>query len=113
MATSRDQMQRSAPYRQAVPAIGLSLERSTGRVPDDGCYYVLLRGELKGRHRTLKPAKIQYKDLLAASGWEPARTTGGSAPVNEAVERYMDQLETYWGASHTHSRRGGKTMYRS
>ena len=106
-------MQRSAPYRQAVPAIGLSLERSTGRVPDDGYYYVLQRGEVRGRHRALKPAKTQYKELLSGSGWKPDPSGHQASPVNEVVERYMDRLQDYWGASQKHSRRGGKTMYRS
>ena len=106
-------MQRRTPYRQAVPDIGLSLERFTGRVPDDSYYYVLQRGEVKGRHRTLKPAKTQYKELLAGSGWEPPASGGQVSPANEVIERYMDQLQDYWGASHKHSRRGGKTMYRS
>lgn len=102
------------PYRQAVPTIGLSLERDTARVPSDGYYYVLLNGEVKGRHRSLRQAQSQYKEFLAESGWKPPdlkRTR--MDPAREAVERYMDGLEDYWSSAHKHTRRGGKTMYRS
>ncbi len=102
------------PYRQAIPALGLSLERNTGRVPADGYFYILLRGETKGRFRSLRQAQRQYKQLLAESGHTPAPRKGRRIdPAREAVDRYMDQLEDYWGNSHKHARRGGKTMYRS
>lgn len=102
------------PYRQAIPAIGLSVERDTARVPSDGYYYVLLEGEAQGRYRSLRQAQTQYKQLLADSGWrpDPAERTAVD-PAREAVERYMDALEDYWSGSHKHTRRGGKTMYRS
>ena len=100
-------------YRQAIPAIELSIERCTSQVPDDGYYYVLLRGEVKARHRLLRVALAQYKAVLQESGWRPEppeRQDVDSAP--EVVERYMDELEDYWNSSHRHSRRGGKAMYR-
>lgn len=101
-------------YRQAIPAIGLSLERYTGAVPDDGYYYVLKDGEVKGRFRTLRQAQAKYKELLAASGYQPPPLQPRKVdPSREAVERYMDELEAYWGDSHKHTHRGGKTMYRS
>ncbi|OGO49396.1 MAG: hypothetical protein A2148_06835 [Chloroflexi bacterium RBG_16_68_14] len=102
------------PYRQAVPAIGLSLERNTGRVPGDGYYYVLFNGEVKGRYRSLRQAQAQYKQLFANSGWTPDPTEAASVDVaTETVERYMNELEDYWSNAHKHARRGGKTMYRS
>lgn len=101
-------------YRQGVPELGLSIERLTGRVPKDGWYYVLYRGEVKGRYRSRRQAVAKYKALLDASGWKPNVDQGpGEHGVPEAVERYMDQLEDYWSSSHKHARRGGKTMYRS
>lgn len=102
------------PYRQAVPTVGVSLERNTGRVPNDGYYYVLLNGEVKGRYRSLRQAQSQYKQLLADSGWKPdPPETATIDPAREATERYMDGLENYWSNAHKHTRRGGKTMYRS
>ncbi len=99
-------------YRQSVQAIELSVERCTPLVPNDGCYYVLHRGQLKGRYRSLKTALVQYRAILEESGWRPEppeRQHKDSAP--EAVERYMDELEAYWTSSHRHSRRGGKAMH--
>ncbi len=101
-------------YRQSIPAIGLSIERGTAGVPDDGYYYVLFKGDIRGRHRALIRARAQYKDLLAESGWTPPPRE--QAPVDHgkaAVEAYLDELEDYWTSSHKHARRGGKTMYRS
>jgi hypothetical protein len=101
-------------YRQFVPAIGLSIERCTSAVPSDGYYYVLNGGKIEGRFRTLKDAQRRYKELLEASGYRPPGLERAKVdPEKEAVERYMDELEAYWGDSHKHSRRGGKTMYRS
>jgi hypothetical protein len=88
------------------------LERNTGAVPDDSYFYVLLKGEVVGRHRTLKQATRQYKEIVSGSGWKPDGLKPGD-PAKEAVERYLDDLAEYWGTSHTHRRRGGKSMYRS
>lgn len=102
------------PYKQAVPAIDLSLERGTGRVPRDGNYYVILDGQIQGRHRGLRQAQRQYKQLLADSGWKPdSQQSPKENRSPEAVERYMDELEAYWSSSHKHTRRGGSAMYRS
>jgi hypothetical protein len=101
-------------YRQTLPAAGLSIERHTGRVPDDGHYYVLVRGNIKGRYRALKQAQARYKELAAESGWSPGPLDRASVdPGRDAVERYLNELEEYWAGSHKHTRRGGKSMYRS
>lgn len=100
-------------YRQSIPAIELSLECHTRAVPQDGYYYVLMKGQIEGRFRTMKQALTKYRELLDASGYAPPpkdQETRDSPP--QEVERYMDQLEGYWTESHKHSRRGGKTMYR-
>jgi hypothetical protein len=99
-------------YRQSVPAIGLSLERETSSVPRDGHFYVLLNGEIKGRFRTMRQALALYKSLLKESGYTPPPVDRKHDPAREAVERYMDELESYWADSHKHARSGGKTMYR-
>lgn len=101
-------------YRQSIPGLGPAIERGTSRVPDDGYFYVLLAGELQGRHRTLKQAQLQYKRLIVAEGWKPEPAESGRTdPAREGVERYMDSLEDYWNEAQSHRRRGGKTMYRS
>lgn len=101
-------------YRQAIPDLELAVERGTPRVPDDGYFYVLFKGETRGRHRTLKKTQTQYREIAARQHWKPAQHVGkGPDPAAEAIERYMDSLEAYWTDAPKHRRRGGKTMYRS
>ena len=98
-------------YRQAIPAIGLSLERATDRVPKDGFFYVLLDGEIKGRFRTKSKALSLYRALLKQSGHKPQSVQVSVDAARENVERYLDELESYWSDSHTHRKRGGKGRY--
>ena len=98
-------------YRQAIPAIGLSLERATDRVPKDGFFYVLLDGEIKGRFRTKSKALSLYRSLLEQSGHKPQPIQVSVDSTRENVERYLDELESYWSDSHTHRKRGGKGRY--
>jgi hypothetical protein len=99
-------------YRQSIAAIGLSLERGTANVPNDGHFYVLLNSKIKGRFRAMRRALALYKSLLEESGYTPPTVDRAADPAYEAVERYMGELEAYWSDSHRHARRGGKTMYR-
>lgn len=99
-------------YRQSIPAIGLSLERSTERVPGDGYFYVLLKGEIKGRFRTKSSALGMYSAILEKSGYKPPPVEAAADISRETVEQYLDDLEAYWSESHQHRRRGGKAMYR-
>lgn len=75
-------------FRQSVPPIGLSIERKTPTVPDDGWYYVVLRGVIKGRFRNMKQAEDLYRALLAESGYRPPEakrkdsTMGDKSPKN-------------------------------
>ena len=98
-------------YRQAIPAIGLSLERATDRVPKDGFFYVLLDDEIKGRFRTKSKALSLYRALLKQSGHKPQPIQVSVDSTRENVERYLDELESYWSDSHTHRKRGGKGRY--
>ena len=97
-------------FRQAIPAVELSLERSTSGVPSDGYFYVVLRGEVQGRFRNKKDALKLYRDLLKKSGYKP-EPTKAAPPANLVVERYMDDLQSYWMDSHRHQKRGGKGRY--
>lgn len=66
-------MAKKNPYRQTQPAVGLSLERSTDAVPDDGAYYLVENGEIIGRYRSLKAAKAAWDDALTTTGWAPTK----------------------------------------
>ena len=98
-------------YRQAIPAVGLSLERATDRVPKDGFFYVLLDGDIKGRFRTKSKALSLYTALLAQSGHKPQPVQISVNAARENVERYLDEVEAYWSDSHRHTPRGGKGRY--
>jgi hypothetical protein len=62
---------RRAPYRQALPALELSLERYTDSVPSDGAWYLIRAGEQVGRFRTLNDAQVAWRETVRESGWEP------------------------------------------
>lgn len=97
-------------FRQSVPPIGLSIERDTPNVPNDGWYHVVLLGEIKGRFRQKKQADELYKTILAESGYKPPKADR-TPERNEAIERYLDDIEGYWLDSHNHVRRGGKGRF--
>jgi len=56
-------------FRQAVPQFGLSIEKGTEAVPEDGCYHVLLEGEELLKTRSRQEAVTAYRrvrdDLVA------------------------------------------------
>ena len=96
-------------YRQAIEALGLSIERYTEAAPKDGWFYVILKGEVRGRHRSLNRALVQYHELRDACGWTPPPVERRIPdPGVEAVERYMDELTDYWGSSHSYRKPGVK-----
>jgi len=50
----------------------LSLAQDTPEVPNDGCHYVLFRGEVAGRFRALKAATVLYQELKSSLQLKPA-----------------------------------------
>ena len=51
------------PYRQAVPALHLSLERGTEDVPDDGRFHVVRDGAVLYSSESQRDALRHYRDL--------------------------------------------------
>jgi hypothetical protein len=98
-------------FKQSVPAIGLSVERCSSRVPHDGYFYVLLRDEIRGRFRLRAHANELYRALIQQSGYQPEPVVSGAPSSSDTVERYLDEKEAYWSESHRHKRRGGKGRY--
>ncbi|MGH9198807.1 MAG: hypothetical protein ACRD1T_24155 [Acidimicrobiia bacterium] len=47
--------------KQAVPGLGLSLERGTAAVPADGAYYVILNGKIVLRSVSKARALAEYR----------------------------------------------------
>jgi len=80
-------------FRQAVPRIGLSMERGTEAVPEDGQYHVLLDGHRMFTSPSEKDALVEYrrlKDLLL--GADPPKG-GGRADIREALMREMAERQ--------------------
>jgi hypothetical protein len=79
-----------APYRQALSALELSIERYTPDVPDDGAWYLLRAGQQIGRFRSLKAARETWNAEIAASGWTPTkrRIDPDEALARERGERW-------------------------
>lgn len=73
-------------------------------------FYVFLGDEMKGEFRNKKQAVDLYTSILKDSGYTPP-TPEKQTSRNETVERYFDDLESYWDSSHKHSRRGGKGRF--
>lgn len=61
-------------YRQFNERAGISIEQGTGKVPDDGKYYVLQDGEIVGTFKSLKKAEGTYKKLIKEKRLPPLET---------------------------------------
>lgn len=68
-------------FRQSFPDLGLSLERGTENVPDDGRYHLSIHGEIVesfGAERSaLKAYETLRQRLIIETGWSPDSTTPG------------------------------------
>ena len=76
-------------FRQAIEQHGLVLAQDTAEVPNDGCYYVLLRGAVTGRFRSLTKAQAAYKAIKATL---PLEVT--EVPKPTIAEIKQRELET-------------------
>ena len=84
------------PYRQYLPALDLSIERMTARVPDDGYWYVRRGNDEIGRFRSLKDARAEWDRVVEASGWTPERR---AVDPNAAIlVRSTGERTTRWAA---------------
>lgn len=72
-----------------LPGHDLSIEQGTEKVPDDGLYYVVFRGEQKGRFRSLKQATKSYDAIKATLNIVPALTSS-PPPLAEVLQREME-----------------------
>jgi hypothetical protein len=80
----------SAPYRQSISELGLSIERATATVPDDGAYHLRRKGETLGRFRSLKAAQAAWADAVRELDWKPTRSDNDAtiALRREKAERW-------------------------
>lgn len=79
----------SRPYRQAVPRLGLSLERGTEDVPDDGRFHVVRDGTVVYTSEKEKDALRHYRELRDRL----LPPTERSVDVKEIIEREVAEQE--------------------
>jgi hypothetical protein len=76
-------------YRQGLEEHQLFVLQGTPEVPDDGSYYVLFRGDVVGRFRSLKQATARYQELRSRLNLKPREV-----PKLTVEELRQRELET-------------------
>ena len=99
-------------FRLAIPEVGLSIERNTGDVPDDGKFHVLQQGNIVGSYPSLKRARPHFQKLKEEAGYHSQLVADNSAGQDlankEHVERFLDAASSYWSQSHRYRSGGGR-----
>lgn len=95
-------------YRQSIPDLGLSIERSTEATPDDGKFHVIQHGELLGSYRALNRAKEMFRQIIEESGYDPSPAVQAKTVSQMMTERYMEAKDRYWADSYKHRGGGGR-----
>lgn len=77
-------------YRQTLEGQPLSIEQGTASVPDDGYYYVVLRGAIEGRFKSLNKAVFRFRELKRTLDYKPVEAT--TLTVEELRRHDMETL---------------------
>ena len=102
-------------YRQAFPALGLSLESGTEAVPVDGMYHLLLHGEIVESFSEERQARRAYDDvrlrLIQETGWRPESPPPDRAELLRRLRAELDvravQAATARGKRASSIKKGG------
>lgn len=95
-------------YKRELTEVGLSIERATENVPNDGRFYLVWRGKIIGDFSTEKLALQRYKEILAEVGFKPQETKSEQVtPSQEWLDQYLYAKEIYWAESHKFREKGG------
>jgi hypothetical protein len=95
--------------------VDLYIERGTERVPADGRYHVVERGEIIGSYRPLRSAQRCYQRRLKELKFVPKvqdAPTSDEQLRNENLERDLLRSASYWAESYRHSGGGGRLRHR-
>lgn len=96
-----------ARYKQYIKEAGLSLEKETENVPDDGRYHLRKSGEIIASFKTLQQGLKRYKDELEKMGYKPTKKVKKKADlVKEATEGYLLWAESDKAASYRSKKSG-------
>jgi hypothetical protein len=84
-------------YKHYIPALDLSIERYTNRVPPDGKYHLIQRGNIIGSFRSKKQAEEKFYQIVKESGYKPE--TSDKKPIDQselALQKYFDSKAIFW-----------------
>lgn len=95
-------------YRHYVPNIGLSVERNTDNVPDDGRFHIVKGKKVIQSFRSRKLAEEKFRQLLKESGFKPKPAPIESTPLSESVERYAIAKAIFWAEGPKYRRKSGR-----
>lgn len=101
-------------FRQEIPRVGLSIQRGTSAVPDDGFYYVLHSGEVVYRSRSQVRALAEYRrlrdELLLSDPVQAPTIDTAEALRRERMRFDLEALRAEAGQSKRRKavRKGGK-----
>lgn len=96
-------------YRHYIPALDLSIERHTNRVPADGKFHLVHKGNIIGSFRLRKQAEQKFYQIVKESGYKP--DTPKAKPIDpseKALERYFQSKAIFWAEGPIRRGKGGK-----
>lgn len=100
---------RNGRYKHFIPDIGLSIEKNTSNVPNDGRYHVVKAGIVIQSYRSRKLAEEKFRQLLAESGYKPELSPSKPInPLDESTERYFASKDIFWVEGPKSLKKGGK-----
>ena len=95
-------------YRHYIPALDLSIESYTNRVPNDGRFHLVHKGDIIGSFRYKKQAEQKFYQLVKESGYKPdTSTTKPIDPSGEALERYFQSKAIHRAEGQIRRDKGG------
>ena len=96
-------------YRHYIPALDLSIERYTNRVPNDGRYHIVYKGNTVDSFRSKKIAEQRFYQLVEESGYKPDTPEAKPLdPSQEALDRYLLAKNIFWAEGPKYKGKGGK-----
>ena len=95
-------------YRREISKIGLSLERCTDKVSDDGKFYILRDGQVIEALSSEKKAVARFREIAEDIGFAPDPTDQKPRdPFQEHLDKYFEAAEVYWAQSYKYREKGG------
>jgi len=96
-------------YKHYIPDIGLSIEKNTENVPQDGKYHLLHNGQILQTFKTLKQAEAAFKEKVAELGYKPKPVKKQAKSATEQdVESYLDAKGVFWAEGPIRRGKGGR-----